>query len=78
MLNKWLPKEPSRLPVYAHTMLAVGALITNEKSEILVVKEKNYLVSHWKFPGGLMEPGLFMFILYVPSFSFFLITLLLE
>lgn len=60
MLNKWLPKhEPSRIPLFAHTMLAVGALVLNDKSEVLAVQEKHFLISHWKFPGGVVEPGIF-------------------
>ncbi|XP_035734948.1 nudix hydrolase 7-like isoform X1 [Vespa mandarinia] len=60
MLYNWLNKEiVCNIPPYAHTNLGVGAFVYNEKtSEILVVKEKNYIGNQfWKLPGGYVEPG---------------------
>lgn len=45
------------IPPYAHTMIGVGAVVVNDKSEILVVREKYYTYPHWKLPGGYVEPG---------------------
>lgn len=58
MMYLWLPKEEnSNIPPYAHTMLGVGAVVINDKHEILVVSEKYWKVPHWKLPGGYVEPG---------------------
>jgi hypothetical protein len=29
----------------------------NKAREILVVREKYFLIPHWKLPGGYVEPG---------------------
>lgn len=57
MMYRWLPtNEPSAVPPFAHTMVGVGALVINEKNEILVVSEKNALIKEsWKLPGGYLE-----------------------
>ncbi|XP_008197132.1 nucleoside diphosphate-linked moiety X motif 6 isoform X2 [Tribolium castaneum] len=58
MMYLWLPvDELCNIPPYAHTMIGVGAVVVNDKSEILVVSEKYYQVPHWKLPGGYVEPG---------------------
>lgn len=58
MMYKWLPRnETSNIPSYAHTMVGVGGLVINEKSEVLVVSEKNFNYPHWKLPGGMVDPG---------------------
>ncbi|CAH1154666.1 unnamed protein product [Phaedon cochleariae] len=60
MMYLWLPKtENCNIPQYAHTMIGVGAVVVNEKDQILVVSEKYYVVDkpHWKLPGGYVEPG---------------------
>ncbi|XP_044272523.1 nudix hydrolase 2 isoform X2 [Tribolium madens] len=58
MMYLWLPvNELCNIPPYAHTMIGVGAVVVNDKSEILVVSEKYYEVPHWKLPGGYVEPG---------------------
>lgn len=58
MLLKWLPKdEPSQVPLFAHTMVGVGAMVVNISREILVVQEKYFPRPHWKLPGGYVEPG---------------------
>lgn len=56
-LTLWLPKnENCSIPHYAHTMLGVGAVVVNDKHEILAVREKHYDRPHWKLPGGHVDP----------------------
>ncbi|CRK94992.1 CLUMA_CG008479, isoform B [Clunio marinus] len=57
MMYKWLPKtEPSAVPPFAHTMVGVGALVINNQNQVLVVSEKNALITNsWKLPGGYLE-----------------------
>lgn len=57
MMYKWLPEtEPSAIPPYSHTMVGVGALVINDKNQVLVVSEKNALIKEsWKLPGGYLE-----------------------
>ncbi|XP_050300711.1 uncharacterized protein LOC126739189 [Anthonomus grandis grandis] len=59
MLYMWLPTDESdNVPHYAHTLLGVGAVVVNEKNQVLVIKEKYfYRVPMWKLPGGYVEPG---------------------
>ncbi|CAG9774080.1 unnamed protein product [Ceutorhynchus assimilis] len=59
MLYLWLPtQESNNIPNYAHTMVGVGAVVVNNKGQVLVVKEKYfYKQSMWKLPGGYVEPG---------------------
>ncbi|XP_021920633.1 nudix hydrolase 8 isoform X4 [Zootermopsis nevadensis] len=58
MMYRWLPTtEECNIPPYAHTMIGVGAVVVNDAHEILVVKEKYFLIPHWKLPGGYVEPG---------------------
>lgn len=53
MMYKWLPKhEQMSVPPFAHTMVGVGALVINEKNQVLVVSERNALIPNsWKLPG---------------------------
>lgn len=57
MMYKWLPKhEPSAVPPFSHTMVGVGALVINDKNQVLVVSERNALIKDsWKLPGGYLE-----------------------
>lgn len=57
MMYKWLPKDEALIiPPYSHTMVGVGAVVLNDKNEILVVSEKNALIpGSWKLPGGYLE-----------------------
>ncbi|KAJ9577187.1 hypothetical protein L9F63_006244, partial [Diploptera punctata] len=58
MMYRWLPtNEVCNIPPYAHTMIGVGAVVVNDAHEILVVKEKYFVIPHWKLPGGYVEPG---------------------
>ncbi|XP_055642045.1 uncharacterized protein LOC129778892 isoform X2 [Toxorhynchites rutilus septentrionalis] len=58
MMYRWLPEETLNLPPFAHTMVGVGALVFNDKNQILVVSEKHALIEgSWKLPGGYVEPS---------------------
>jgi ADP-ribose pyrophosphatase YjhB (NUDIX family) len=58
MMYRWLPDtEVCNIPPFAHTMIGVGAVVMNKAHEILVVREKYFLIPHWKLPGGYVEPG---------------------
>ncbi|XP_063705222.1 nucleoside diphosphate-linked moiety X motif 6 [Culicoides brevitarsis] len=56
MMCTWLANEPMGIPPFAHTMVGVGAVVVNDKQQVLVVSEKNALVTNsWKLPGGYLE-----------------------
>ncbi|CAD0199170.1 unnamed protein product [Chrysodeixis includens] len=57
MMYKWLPNTQSNLPPASHTNLGVGAMVFNDKNEILVVSENYIDFPHWKLPGGYVERG---------------------
>ncbi|XP_031352463.1 nudix hydrolase 10 isoform X2 [Photinus pyralis] len=57
MMFRWLPKEENNVPSYAHTMVGVGAVVVNDKSELLVVRERYGFTNWWKLPGGYVEPA---------------------
>lgn len=60
MMYLWLPiTENCNIPVYAHTMVGVGAVVVNNKNQVLVVQEKYSVLGRpfWKLPGGYVEPG---------------------
>lgn len=59
MMYRWLPTDESQnIPPYSHTMVGVGALVLNNRNQILVVSEKHALIKgSWKLPGGYVEPG---------------------
>ncbi|KAK3930277.1 Nudix hydrolase 8 [Frankliniella fusca] len=58
MMVCWLPtNEVCNIPQYASTMVGVGAIVMNDRRQILVVSEKYKLFPHWKLPGGYVEPG---------------------
>ncbi|KAL3273828.1 hypothetical protein HHI36_015255 [Cryptolaemus montrouzieri] len=58
MMYIWLPKdETNNIPPFAHTLIGVGAVVVNDKSQVLVVKEKYATRTAWKLPGGYVEPG---------------------
>lgn len=57
-LYLWLSEgEAPNIPSYAHTLIGVGAMVINDKDEILVVQERFYTAPHWKLPGGYVDPG---------------------
>ncbi|XP_038212238.1 nudix hydrolase 8-like [Zerene cesonia] len=58
MMYKWLPLDSTpNLPPASHTNLGVGALVLNEKHQLLAISEKHYNYPHWKLPGGYVERG---------------------
>ncbi|XP_032524694.2 uncharacterized protein LOC116775797 isoform X2 [Danaus plexippus] len=58
MMYKWLPADiQPNLPPACHTNLGVGALVLNDRDQLLAVSEKNYNYPHWKLPGGYVERG---------------------
>ncbi|CAH0397916.1 unnamed protein product [Chilo suppressalis] len=58
MMYKWLPKDSKpNLPPPCHTTLGVGAMVFNEKNQVLAISEKHYEYPHWKLPGGYVERG---------------------
>lgn len=60
MMYMWLPTDESNnIPAYAHTLVGVGGIVVNDKSQILVVREKYATRVAWKLPGGYAEPGKF-------------------
>lgn len=58
-LYRWLPTEESaNIPPYSHTMVGVGALVMNDRDQVLVVSENYALIAgSWKLPGGYVEPN---------------------
>ncbi|KAI5723172.1 hypothetical protein M8J76_002432 [Diaphorina citri] len=56
IMTKWLPDDSeSRIPNYAHTMIGAGAVVLNDKNQVLVVKEFYRKRPQWKLPGGYVE-----------------------
>ena len=54
---KWLPESVDNpVPSFAHHMIGVGGFVVNDKNEILVVSERYRYRSHWKLPGGYVDP----------------------
>lgn len=65
-MYKWLAEgESDGIPPYCHTVVGVGGLVVNDKSQVLVVSEKYYTFPHWKLPGGGVDPGVeFVYLCY--------------
>ncbi|KAK7292490.1 hypothetical protein RIF29_08271 [Crotalaria pallida] len=60
MLVHWIPESGSTIPANASHRVGVGALVVNEKREILVVQERSgYFqgTGFWKFPTGVVDQG---------------------
>jgi len=60
MLCKWLKEDgPSRLPSAPIAYIGAGAMVLNERGEILLCQEKHPYagIFAWKLPGGLVNPG---------------------
>jgi ADP-ribose pyrophosphatase YjhB (NUDIX family) len=58
VLVHWLPaNEPNKLPQYPFHTVGVGGLVINDKSQLLVVRER-YAgpEAPWKLPGGMADP----------------------
>lgn len=58
MLTYWLPETTNTLPGNASHIVRVGAIVLNDKQEILVVQEKiGRLRGVWKIPTGIIVEG---------------------
>ncbi|KAM7251655.1 hypothetical protein ACFE04_023538 [Oxalis oulophora] len=60
MLVYWIPITCSTIPANASHRVSVGALLLNEKQEMLVVQEKNGRFrgsGFWKIPTGVVDEG---------------------
>ncbi|XP_071694193.1 nudix hydrolase 10-like [Rutidosis leptorrhynchoides] len=60
MLIKWIPKTTNTIPANASHRVGVGAIVLNDKREMLVVQEKNGVLRGsgiWKIPTGIVEEG---------------------
>uniref|UniRef100_A0A0A9Y2S5 Nudix hydrolase 8 n=1 Tax=Lygus hesperus TaxID=30085 RepID=A0A0A9Y2S5_LYGHE len=55
---RWIQRdEANRIPNYAHNMVGAGAVVINEKNQVLVVQERYRDRPYWKLPGGYVDPG---------------------
>nr|XP_043609232.1 nudix hydrolase 2-like [Erigeron canadensis] len=60
MLVRWIPETVNTLPANASHRVGIGAFVTNEKGEVLVVQEKSGKFQGtgvWKFPTGVVDEG---------------------
>ncbi|KAL3508364.1 hypothetical protein ACH5RR_027765 [Cinchona calisaya] len=60
MLVNWLPVIDSTIPANATHRVGIGAIIVNDKRELLVVQEKNGRLKGkgiWKIPTGVIDQG---------------------
>ncbi|KAJ6754064.1 NUDIX HYDROLASE 2 [Salix purpurea] len=60
MLVYWIPDTPSTIPANASHRVSIGAIVLNDKREILVVQEKSGKLKGtgvWKIPTGGVDEG---------------------
>ncbi|CAL1353913.1 unnamed protein product [Linum trigynum] len=60
MLVHWIPETPSTIPANASHRVGVGAIVFNDKKEVLVVQEKSGVFKGtgiWKIPTGVVDEG---------------------
>lgn len=60
MLVYWIPKIDSTIPPNASHRVRIGAIVLNDKRELLVVQEKSGKLRGkgvWKIPTGVVEEG---------------------
>ncbi|XP_034925000.1 nudix hydrolase 10 isoform X1 [Populus alba] len=60
MLVYWIPDTPSTIPANASHRVGVGAIVLNDKREVLVVQEKSGIFQGkgvWKIPTGAVDEG---------------------
>ncbi|GJX56539.1 NUDIX hydrolase 2-like protein isoform X1 [Tanacetum coccineum] len=58
MLVKWIPETINTIPANASHRVGIGAIVLNDKREMLVVQEKNGILRGsgiWKIPTGIVE-----------------------
>ena len=49
--------DTCNVPSYAHTLVGVGGMVVTNDNRVLVVQERFRFSSHWKLPGGYVDPG---------------------
>ncbi|KAF5479068.1 hypothetical protein F2P56_005573 [Juglans regia] len=62
MLVYWIPDTSSTIPLNASHCVGIGAIVLNDKRELLVVQEKSGIFQDtgvWKIPTGVVEEELF-------------------
>ncbi|KAJ9672405.1 hypothetical protein PVL29_025859 [Vitis rotundifolia] len=60
MLVQWISEPPSTIPANATHRVVIGAIVMNDKRELLVVQEKSGKLKGtgiWKIPTGQVDPG---------------------
>lgn len=60
MLNYWIPETTNTIPANASHIVRIGAVIMNEKRQVLVVQEKMGKFQGtgvWKIPTGILDEG---------------------
>ncbi|KAB1215099.1 Nudix hydrolase 10 [Morella rubra] len=60
MLVYWIPKTTSTIPANASHRVNIGAIVLNDKRELLVVQEKSGIFKGtgvWKIPTGTVDVG---------------------
>lgn len=60
MLVRWIPATGSTIPANATHKVRIGAIVVNDKRELLVVQEKNGRFQGtgiWKIPTGVLDQG---------------------
>lgn len=60
MLVYWIPKTGCTIPPNASHRVGVGAIVINDKKEVLVVQEKRggfHGIGVWKIPTGVVDAG---------------------
>ncbi|KAI4311860.1 hypothetical protein MLD38_036723 [Melastoma candidum] len=60
MLVYWIPDTPDTIPANATHRVGIGAVVFNEKNEVLVVQENSGRFQGsgvWKYPTGVVDEG---------------------
>lgn len=60
MLTLWVPDTPNTLPGYTSHTVGVGAVVFNQRGELLAVQERSGPASgldFWKYPTGMVDAG---------------------
>ncbi|KAL3734601.1 hypothetical protein ACJRO7_023881 [Eucalyptus globulus] len=58
MMTYWIPESPCTLPANASHRVRIGAIVFNDKGELLVVQEKSGILRGtglWKIPTGMVD-----------------------
>ncbi|KAH7544530.1 hypothetical protein JRO89_XS15G0181600 [Xanthoceras sorbifolium] len=60
MLVYWIPETANTIPANASHRVGVGAIVLNDRRELLVVREKSgrfQAIGLWKIPTGIVDEG---------------------